>query len=133
MSVSLEGELDIATTALVGDVVVRALEARPHRLDLDVEGLTFCDAAGVRALLQARRVCCGHHVEFRLIGIRPGFQRILALLRVADLLSAPPAPVRSPAAALSPEPLRTGLSSLPSPASRLPFRARRPLPKESVS
>ncbi|WP_188305434.1 STAS domain-containing protein [Streptomyces sp. CBMA123] len=104
-SVSLEGELDIATTPLVGDAVARAIAARPHRLDLDVAGLTFCDAAGVRALLQARRVCRVHHAEFRLIGIQPRFQRVLALLRVAELLPAPPAPSPSPAAALSSEPL----------------------------
>ncbi len=104
-SVSLEGELDIATTPLVGEAVARALAARPHRLDLDVAALTFCDAAGVRALLRARRVCRVHHAEFRLIGARPGFQRVLALLRVTDLLPVPPAPVRSPAAVRSPEPL----------------------------
>ncbi|MFH8387616.1 STAS domain-containing protein [Kitasatospora sp. NPDC018058] len=127
-SVSLEGELDIATAPLVSDAVAQALAARPQRLELDVAALTFCDAAGVRALLQARRVCRVHHAEFRLIGVRPGFRRILALLRVTDLLPSPPAPVGSRAGAVSPERLYSAAL-----ASRLPFPARRPLSKESMS
>ncbi|MGW2370977.1 STAS domain-containing protein [Kitasatospora sp. NPDC001683] len=103
VSMSLEGELDIATAPLLLDAVIRALAARPGQLVLDVEALTFCDAAGVRALLQARRACRVHHAEFRLTGVRPRFRRILALLRLTDLLPAQPALVGSPAGAGSPE------------------------------
>ncbi|MEU8514665.1 STAS domain-containing protein [Kitasatospora sp. NPDC048722] len=101
--VSLDGELDIATAPLVVDAVTRALQERPLRLDVSVAALAFCDVAGVRALLQARRVCRAHHSEFRLVGVRPRFLRVLALLRVTELLSSQPAPVGSRAGVLSSE------------------------------
>ncbi|MFD5613284.1 STAS domain-containing protein [Kitasatospora sp. NPDC127060] len=127
-SVSLEGELDIATAPLVGEAVARALAERPHRLDLDVAALTFCDAAGVRALVRTRRACHARDTQFRLVGVRPKLRRILALLRVPELLTAPPGPVGSPAGAVPPEPVRTGVLS-PCPSSA----AGRLLPKESMS
>ncbi|MFD8703427.1 STAS domain-containing protein [Kitasatospora sp. NPDC059648] len=127
-SVALEGELDIATAPLVIDAVVRALAARPPQLDLDVAALAFCDAAGVRALLQARRICRVHHAGFRLVGVRPGLCRILVVLRLTDLLPAPAERVGSRAGAGSPDPLHAT-----SPPSRLPFPARLPLPNESMS
>ncbi|MEU4298971.1 STAS domain-containing protein [Kitasatospora aureofaciens] len=127
-SVALEGELDIATAPLLIDAVVRALAARRPRLDLDVAALTFCDAAGVHALLQARRICRVHCAGFRLVGVRPGLGRILVLLRLTDLLTSPAEPVGSGAGAGSPDPLHAS-----SPPSRLPFPARLPLPKESMS
>ncbi|MFH9347935.1 STAS domain-containing protein [Kitasatospora sp. NPDC017646] len=128
VSVALEGELDIATAPLVIDAVVRALAAGPQRLDLDVTALTFCDAAGVHTLLQVRRMCRVHHTGFRLSGVRPGFGRILALLRLTDLLQPPPEPAGVREGVGPTDPLHA--ASRPS---HLPFPARRPLPKESMS
>ncbi|SOB88606.1 STAS domain-containing protein [Streptomyces sp. 1331.2] len=104
-SLSLEGELDIATAPLLLTAVGRSVRDHPQHLDLDVAALGFCDAAGVRALLQARRVCRAHGTEFRLTGVRPRFHRILAMLRVADLLAGQASPHGIPRVAVSPEPL----------------------------
>ncbi|MFJ9442410.1 STAS domain-containing protein [Kitasatospora sp. NPDC101235] len=128
--VSLVGELDMATGPLVTDAVSRALAAGPSRLDLDVSALTFCDASGLRALLQARRASGLRHVEFRLVGVRPGLRRVLALLRATDLLlpEPAPAPVGNRTGVASPEHLRPA-----APPSRLPLPVRRFPPKESLS
>ncbi|WP_407991545.1 STAS domain-containing protein [Kitasatospora sp. CMC57] len=90
--ISLDGELDLATGPLVTRAVTQALAAGPRQLDLDVAALTFCDAAGLRTILSARRASRVQHAEFQLVGVQPRLHRILALLRVTSLLPPHPLP-----------------------------------------
>ncbi|MFF8867878.1 STAS domain-containing protein [Streptomyces sp. NPDC015139] len=48
------GELDAFTGPELGGVVTACLAERPARLVVDVSGVSFCDASGLTALLQAR-------------------------------------------------------------------------------
>ncbi|MFJ8625099.1 STAS domain-containing protein [Kitasatospora sp. NPDC093550] len=84
--VSLEGELDVTTVEPVVNAVAWALRDRPQQLDLDVTDLDFCDAAGLRALLRARRMANVHHVDFRLVGAGPKLCHLLTVLRATFLL-----------------------------------------------
>ncbi|MEY9871617.1 anti-anti-sigma factor [Streptacidiphilus sp. MAP12-33] len=56
----LSGELDVAAGPALLVAVGRVLARRPGRagtgLVLDLDGLTFCDAAGLTALLRGRRL-----------------------------------------------------------------------------
>ncbi|MFI8454628.1 STAS domain-containing protein [Kitasatospora sp. NPDC085464] len=93
--VSLEGELDVTTAQPVIHAVAWALRERPEQLDLDVTKLDFCDAAGLRALLWARRMANVQHVEFRLAGAGPQLRHLLVLLRATSLLMPSP-PLTAP-------------------------------------
>lgn len=88
--VSLEGELDLATAPLAVHAVTQALADHPPHLELDVVGLSFCDAAGLRALLAARRTARLQGTDFRLIGVNPRLQHTITLLRATDLLPQTP-------------------------------------------
>jgi anti-anti-sigma factor len=47
---SIDGDVDIATADLLRDELASALEAEP-RLVVDMDGVQFIDAAGIRAVL----------------------------------------------------------------------------------
>jgi anti-anti-sigma factor len=48
----VEGEIDISTAADLRTALERAMAADP-KVVVDMAGVTFCDAAGVRVVLQA--------------------------------------------------------------------------------
>lgn len=52
------GELDLATATHLADCVALALTAiRTTQLMLDLGGMTFCDSAGLQAMVNAQRAC----------------------------------------------------------------------------
>ncbi|MFI6317618.1 STAS domain-containing protein [Nonomuraea sp. NPDC050556] len=48
---SVHGELDIATEMALRELVFATLEHHGPRLVLDLDGVTFCDVGGLRAVL----------------------------------------------------------------------------------
>src|SRR5215469_15558536 len=56
VTVTVTGELDIATARALRHQLLEVASAHPERLVLDLGGLVFVDAAGVRALASAHRV-----------------------------------------------------------------------------
>lgn len=91
---TLTGEIDVTTADVVRAAARGCLREHPARLSLDLRSVTFCDAAGVRALRQARREAVAARAEFRIIGASPIVVRVLNLTDAGDLLSA----VQSPSA-----------------------------------
>lgn len=87
----LAGELDMATAPLVDHAAARLMAQGPRQLDVDVAAVTFCDIAGLRALLRSRRAAHAHHAAFRLVGVHHRLRRLLTLLHAADLLTPAPA------------------------------------------
>ncbi len=83
----LEGELDACTAPLVEFAVAELLTRRPNQLVVDVAGLDFCDATGLRILLAARDSCSAHGTAFSLVGLHPRLRKMLALLQAARLLA----------------------------------------------
>ncbi|MFF8868400.1 STAS domain-containing protein [Streptomyces sp. NPDC015139] len=73
------GELDIFTGPELCAVVTGCLASRPTRLVMDVSGVSFCDASGLAALLQARQGVVQAGTGFVLAGVPPVLQRILAI------------------------------------------------------
>lgn len=76
----LGGELDIATAEHLVDVAT-ALDPADlaGRLRLDLSGLEFLDAAGLRALLRTHRLVEQHGGQLVLTGPRPLARKILAI------------------------------------------------------
>jgi anti-anti-sigma factor len=55
-TVTLAGEIDIATSPAVRQALMAAIEAGRALLAVDMAGVTFIDASGVNALLAAARL-----------------------------------------------------------------------------
>ncbi|GIF05672.1 STAS domain-containing protein [Actinoplanes siamensis] len=86
---AFHGELDLATTDLVDTYVSAALAGEDvRRLVLDVAGLTFCDSAGIDALLAARAGAASRDVAFQVVGARGIVRRSMAATGVLALLTA---------------------------------------------
>lgn len=84
-TVSVRGELDIASVDEFSRAVADGLAAGPVLLDL--RGLTFMDSTGVRALNTALREASEHGHELRVAaGMQPAVDQILELTGMLGLL-----------------------------------------------
>ncbi len=79
---ALVGELDIAVADQVAECVDAALAQGLVHLVLDLRDLSFCDCAGLTALLRARRLALAQQGWVRLAQVPA---RIEHLLRIAGL------------------------------------------------
>lgn len=85
--VVVDGELDRATchhVATAGRVLAAA--AAPVWV-VDLTGLTFCDATGLRALAAFRRTAEAAGAVPVLVGARPFHRRLLAVAGLGDVLA----------------------------------------------
>ena len=85
---TLAGDIDVTTVDVVRAAARRCLRERPARLSLDLRAVTFCDAAGARALRRARQEAAAARAEFRIIAPSPIVVRVLTLADADDLLAA---------------------------------------------
>ncbi|WP_445183493.1 STAS domain-containing protein [Pseudonocardia sp. Cha107L01] len=85
---ALVGEIDTSNTNIVREAVDQCLARRPDVLLLDVSGLTYCGATGVRGLRWALRRTEADNVEFHLVAPPPWLRRVLTAVRAHDLLAA---------------------------------------------
>ena len=76
---AISGELDIATTSGLRDRIAAVLDDKAMPLIIDLSGVSFCDASGLRVLVALRRRAdaCGHAVA--LAGPRPNVRRLLRI------------------------------------------------------
>ncbi len=84
---ALEGELDYSCAHLVRRATSRDLTGISFVI-VDLSRLTFCDSAGMEALLDFRAAqrTCGR--EVRIVNARRAVRRVFALLGLDDALSA---------------------------------------------
>ena len=67
----LAGELDLATRGVLNDFLVPLANARTDGLILDVRGLRFADAAGVKPLRELLGRCGVRGIPVTVTGARP--------------------------------------------------------------
>jgi len=65
-TLSLVGELDVATTPELEAAIVRLCDAGAKEIVLDLHELTSIDASGLRLIMSASRVCERHGCDFAL-------------------------------------------------------------------
>jgi anti-anti-sigma factor len=85
--VALVGELDMGTTPRARSYLQEKTAARPRHLVLDLSGVAFMSAGGLRLLIDALRGRDGIHGELHLTGVtanRP-VERVLDLTGLAPL------------------------------------------------
>lgn len=104
--VALRGDIDLTTAGTVREAAHRCLRGRPARLLLDLRQVGFCDAAGVRALRQARDEAAAAGADFRLVAPGPLVIRVLTLIGADDLLPAGQRPPQPPGALPPGQPAR---------------------------
>jgi anti-sigma B factor antagonist len=84
--IRIDGELDIATAARVR----RACDvdtAAGSPVELDLAGLTFCDAAGIHALLAVRRRFAARGRRVTAVNVPLEVRRLFQVASVEDLFS----------------------------------------------
>jgi anti-sigma B factor antagonist len=98
--VSLPVEIDLVNAGQVREDLLSLLNRGPSTLIVDLGGTTFCDSAGVNALVRAYQRACACGAGMRLVVAAPNVQRVLAITGVDSLIDIYP----SVAAALTDEP-----------------------------
>jgi anti-sigma B factor antagonist len=85
--VGVEGEMDLAVIGMVDREIERAEATDASKIELDLRGLEFMDASGVRLLLdlKERSESNGHRLRIR-GAIAPQVRRVLDLTGVSGLL-----------------------------------------------
>jgi anti-anti-sigma factor len=75
----IRGELDAATTDAALEYVTQVMARSSGPVEIDLTGLSFCDARGLRALagMAARARTAGR--QLRLTGTRPSITKIMRI------------------------------------------------------
>jgi anti-sigma B factor antagonist len=88
--ITLPGEIDISNSDQVRDELLSLLNRGPAVLIVDMAETTFCDSAGVNALVRAHKRAAANDAEIRLAVASPAVQRVLAITGVDRLISVYP-------------------------------------------
>lgn len=103
---SLPVEIDLVNAGQVREDLLSVLNRGPATLIVDMAGTTFCDSAGVNALVRAYKRAAASGAGMRLVVTAPAVQRVLAITGVDSLIGIYP----SVAAALADQPAQGGKS-----------------------
>ncbi|MFE9366755.1 STAS domain-containing protein [Streptomyces sp. NPDC006978] len=86
-TLTLVGELDVATVPQLDLAVAQCLRTGRHTIDLDLAGLTFCDCTGLGALLDATWMTAAAAGRLRLENLCPMLVRLLTLTGTGRLIT----------------------------------------------
>ena len=75
----ISGELDAATADDARDYVSQVIARSSGPVQLDLTGLSFCDARGLRALAGMAACARTAGLQLRLTGTRPGIAKIIRI------------------------------------------------------
>lgn len=106
--ITLPEEIDISNSEQVREELLSLLNRGPAVLIVDMAETTFCDSAGVNALVRAHKRATANGAEIRLVVASLGVQRVLAITGVDRLIPVYPSMTASLAAPGEPaEPAET--------------------------
>lgn len=83
---TLEGELDLASSVAVEDRLGELEAERPKRIVIDLRGLAFIDSTGLRTLIQADQRARANDAELLLVPGDESIQRVFELTGALDVL-----------------------------------------------
>lgn len=87
--VEITGELDIATAGLLDGHLHDVITSHgPTRIVLDLSGLTFCDASGLRVLVRAHHAARRCHGRLHLVCPRGLTRYLLRITRLSETIPA---------------------------------------------
>jgi anti-anti-sigma factor len=87
--VAVTGEIDLATAEMLHDELRTALSAQhPHRVEIDMAGVSFMDCTGLTVLIVARQAAQRTGCQLRITNPQPIVRRVLELTGLLDVLTA---------------------------------------------
>jgi anti-sigma B factor antagonist len=102
--VTLPVEIDIANADRVRDDLLSILNRGAATLIVDMGGTTFCDSAGVNALVRAHKRATANDSDMRLVVGAPAVRRVLDITGVDHLIDIYPSVAASLAGVQQPGP-----------------------------
>lgn len=93
--ITLPDEIDICNAEQVREELLALVNRGPAVLIVDMAETTFCDSAGVNALVRAHKRATANDAEIRLVVGPPGVRRVLAITGVDRLIPVYPTVVAS--------------------------------------
>src|ERR1022692_307806 len=73
-------EIDMSNGAAIQEDLISSLGQRPAVLVIDMTSTTFCDSAGVRAVMITSRQAAAAGCELRLVIGSPGVMRVFSII-----------------------------------------------------
>ncbi|MHC5257382.1 STAS domain-containing protein [Streptomyces sp. UC4497] len=86
-AVAVYGEIDFDVAPGFDDALRTAVARSISGLDLELGAMTFCDGAGLRVLLRARRAALEAEKTVRLCSASPPVERLLRITRTHGLFA----------------------------------------------
>jgi anti-anti-sigma factor len=83
-AVCVAGDLDLASSQLLGACLESQLDAGRRHTRLDLSGITFIDVTGLNAILDAHDAYLGRRGMLILVALSPKVERLLELLDAED-------------------------------------------------
>ncbi|MEU3743076.1 STAS domain-containing protein [Streptomyces sp. NPDC032198] len=106
--VTLVGELDLDTAPFVREAVAECLAKQPTSLCLDLTGISFCDCAGLNALLTVRISALEAGVDLYVEGAGTQVARLLFLIGADDIFTEGNTPAKAKVAHSPSDTVATG-------------------------
>jgi anti-sigma B factor antagonist len=88
--ITLSGEIDLTIADEAGAALLAALSQGPTTLIVDMSQATFCDSAGVNALVRAARRATAGNVELRIVAAAAPVLRVFSLVGIDRVLEVHP-------------------------------------------
>jgi anti-sigma B factor antagonist len=86
-TLSISGELDVASAPMLEDTLAEACSAGAKELVLDLGGVEFMDSMGLKAILRGKALCEAHGAAYRLTPAQRPVQRVFEATGVRRRLS----------------------------------------------
>jgi anti-anti-sigma factor len=90
----LTGEIDMSTAASLARAIAQALDSGADDVVVDLEGATFCDCAGITALVDGHRDALARQIGYQVRNANGNPLRVLQALGLHAMLTGS-APQRS--------------------------------------
>lgn len=84
--ITARGELDLAGSSALAEVMARLIERNPGNSTLDLSGLTFVDAAGISCVIGFRRSLAEVAATMTIDRATDRVHRVFAIVALAHLL-----------------------------------------------
>jgi len=83
----LIGEIDLSTAAVLSRAITEALDTGADGVVIDLDGTTFCDCAGITALLNGRRDALARRVSYQVRNANGNPLRVMRALGLHTMLT----------------------------------------------
>ena len=87
VQLNLTGEIDMSTAASLSRAITEALDTGADDIVINLDGTTFCDCAGITALLNGRRDALARQVSYQVRNATGNPLRVMRALGLQTMLT----------------------------------------------